>query len=307
MARALLRFSEPDAVYWVQDYHFLTLGAEMRRLQISRPIGFFLHTPWADRRTMAAVPHHAELVQAMLAYDLVGFQTDEDRQNFEDYLQYELNLPVYDGTVTSSRGVTHLATFPDRHRCRRVQRPGYQSVGPCRAVAAARQPAGHQAGAWRRPSGLFQGPRQPDAGVRPDARHRAAAQARRRPFAGRGADAWQYPRLSRAEGRACFAGRRDQRPAWRGRLDSDPLSQQELLPAHACRILSRGPCRLGHAAARRHEPGREGICRGAKPLRSGRPGAVGSSPAPRRSSMRRFWSIRTISTEWPGRSPRRCS
>jgi trehalose 6-phosphate synthase len=112
MARALLRFSEPDALYWVQDYHFLTLGAEMRRLQISRPIGFFLHTPWADRRTMAAVPHHADLAGAMLAYDLLGFQTDEDRQNFEDYLQYELGLTVYDGAVTSSRGVTHLATFP---------------------------------------------------------------------------------------------------------------------------------------------------------------------------------------------------
>ena len=110
MARALLRFSEPDAVYWVQDYHFLTLGAEMRRLQISRPIGFFLHTPWADRRTMAQC--RTDLVQAMLAYDLIGFQTDEDRQNFEDYLQYELSLSIYDGAVTSSRGVTHLATFP---------------------------------------------------------------------------------------------------------------------------------------------------------------------------------------------------
>ena len=74
MARALLRFTGPDAVFWAQDYHFLPLGAEMRRLQIGRPIGFFLHTPWADRRTMAAVPRHAELVQAMLAYDLIGFQ-----------------------------------------------------------------------------------------------------------------------------------------------------------------------------------------------------------------------------------------
>ena len=26
MARALLRFSRPDATFWVQDYHFLTLG-----------------------------------------------------------------------------------------------------------------------------------------------------------------------------------------------------------------------------------------------------------------------------------------
>src|SRR5271156_1413216 len=112
MARALLRFTGPDAVFWVQDYHFLPLGAEMRRLQIGRPIGFFLHTPWADRRTMAAVPRHAELVHAMLSYDLIGFQTDEDRQNFEDYLQHELGLTIFDGAVASSRGLTHLATFP---------------------------------------------------------------------------------------------------------------------------------------------------------------------------------------------------
>jgi trehalose 6-phosphate synthase len=112
MARALLRFTGPDAVFWIQDYHFLTLGAEMRRLQIGRPIGFFLHTPWAGRRSMVAVPNHADLVNAMLSYDLIGFQTDEDRQNFEDYLQHELGLGVFDGTVTSSRGITQLATFP---------------------------------------------------------------------------------------------------------------------------------------------------------------------------------------------------
>jgi trehalose 6-phosphate synthase len=112
MARALLRFSGPDAMFWIQDYHFLPLGAEMRRLHVGSPIGFFLHTPWADRRTMAAVPNHADLVNAMLAYDLVGFQTDEDRQNFEDYLQYELGISVVDGTVASPFGTTQLATFP---------------------------------------------------------------------------------------------------------------------------------------------------------------------------------------------------
>src|SRR5580692_10308035 len=112
MARALVRFNTPEAVFWIQDYHFLSLGAEMRRLGIERPLGFFLHTPWADRRTMAAVPHHAELADAMLAYDLIGFQTVEDRQNFEDYLQTELGLNIVDGTVASDWGLTQLATFP---------------------------------------------------------------------------------------------------------------------------------------------------------------------------------------------------
>jgi trehalose 6-phosphate synthase len=112
MARALVRFNTPEAVFWIQDYHFLSLGADMRRLGIERPLGFFLHTPWADRRTMTAVPHHAELVQAMLAYDLLGFQTVEDRQNFQDYLQSEMGLNVVDGTVASDWGLTQLATFP---------------------------------------------------------------------------------------------------------------------------------------------------------------------------------------------------
>jgi trehalose 6-phosphate synthase len=112
MARALLRFSGPEALFWVQDYHFLTLGAELRRLDIGRPIGFFLHTPWAARNTVAAVPHHSELVSAMLAYDLIGFQTDDDLRNFEDYLQFELRLSVVDGAVKSKYGLTQLATFP---------------------------------------------------------------------------------------------------------------------------------------------------------------------------------------------------
>jgi trehalose 6-phosphate synthase len=112
MARALLRFDKPDAVFWVQDYHFLTLGAELRRLNVGRPIGFFLHTPWAERHTMAAVPHHAEIVREMLAYDLIGFQTVGDRQNFEDYLRFELGVTAVDGTLATEWGWTQLATFP---------------------------------------------------------------------------------------------------------------------------------------------------------------------------------------------------
>jgi trehalose 6-phosphate synthase len=112
MARALVRFNSPDAVFWIQDYHFLTLGADMRQLGIERPLGFFLHTPWAERRTMSAVPHCSDLAEEMLAYDLIGFQTVEDRQNFEDYLRAELGLNIVDGTVASHWGLTQLATFP---------------------------------------------------------------------------------------------------------------------------------------------------------------------------------------------------
>src|ERR1700688_1691975 len=112
MARALLRFAKPDAAFWIQDYHFLALGAELRDLGVTQPIGFFLHTPWPARAVIGGVPHHRELVEAMLAYDLIGFQTRDDCENFLSYVQSDLGLEVADGCVTSRHGRTRAAVFP---------------------------------------------------------------------------------------------------------------------------------------------------------------------------------------------------
>jgi trehalose 6-phosphate synthase len=112
MARALLRFGKPDAAFWVQDYHFLALGAELRDLGVTTPVGFFLHTPWPVRAVMEGVPHHRELVEAMLAYDLIGFQTEDDCENFLEYLSSGLGLESEDGVVTSCHGKSRVAVFP---------------------------------------------------------------------------------------------------------------------------------------------------------------------------------------------------
>jgi trehalose 6-phosphate synthase len=113
MARALLRFRKADTAFWIQDYHFLVLGAELRDLGVTQPIGFFLHTPWPARDVIEGVPHHRELVEAMLAYDLIGFQTDDDCENFASYLTSTLGLVVDDGVVMSRQhGTTRIAVFP---------------------------------------------------------------------------------------------------------------------------------------------------------------------------------------------------
>jgi trehalose 6-phosphate synthase len=112
MARALLRFNKQDTAFWVQDYHFLALGAELRELGVTSPVGFFLHTPWPAHSVIEGVPHHRELIEAMLAYDLVGFQTEEDCENFLSYAQSDLGLVVHDGIVISRYGRTRAAVFP---------------------------------------------------------------------------------------------------------------------------------------------------------------------------------------------------
>ena len=112
MARTLAAFAGGDSTIWVHDYHFLPLGAELRELGIAREIGFFLHTPWPNRRVMAKLPHYRDLAHAMLAYDLIGFQTDRDRDNFAELLRTDMHLPGSGLTFRTHRGVCRLATHP---------------------------------------------------------------------------------------------------------------------------------------------------------------------------------------------------
>ena len=112
VARALLRFRKPDTAFWIQDYHFLALGAELRTLGVSQPLGFFLHTPWPARAIIQGVPNHRPLIEAMLAYDLIGFQTSDDAENFLSYVASDLGFAVADGIITSKQGRTRVAVFP---------------------------------------------------------------------------------------------------------------------------------------------------------------------------------------------------
>jgi trehalose 6-phosphate synthase len=111
MARGLMRFNA-DSLFWVHDYHFLTLGQELRRLGTTQPIGFFLHTPFPQRTIFAALPRHRELVKSMLSYDLIGFQTEEDQENFANYVKRELGLALDTDKSLIVSTKTRLAAFP---------------------------------------------------------------------------------------------------------------------------------------------------------------------------------------------------
>src|SRR5271168_1548630 len=81
--RPLLR---EDDVIWVHDYHLMPLGRELRARGHRNSIGFFLHIPCAPPDILQALPDHQEILGSMADYDLVGFQTDNDRDNFAHYL-----------------------------------------------------------------------------------------------------------------------------------------------------------------------------------------------------------------------------
>lgn len=88
-ARALAPLLTPDDMIWVQDYHLIPLARELRRLGVRNRIGFFLHIPWPSRRLYQTLPGGRELVGALFDYDLVGFQTEDHRNAFADYVTHE--------------------------------------------------------------------------------------------------------------------------------------------------------------------------------------------------------------------------
>jgi trehalose 6-phosphate synthase len=80
---------EPDDIIWVHDYHLIPLAAELRQMGLKNRIGFFLHIPWPPADVFFAMPVHEEIMRGLSHYDLVGFQTDHDLENFAGCLKRE--------------------------------------------------------------------------------------------------------------------------------------------------------------------------------------------------------------------------
>tara|TARA_R110002124_G_scaffold162641_2_gene329721 strand:+ start:1860 stop:3419 length:1560 start_codon:yes stop_codon:yes gene_type:complete len=89
-AKQLKRIIEPDDVIWVHDYHFLSVAYHCRQLGIFNRIGFFLHIPFASLQFWKTLKQSREIVHHLAHYDLVGTQTQRDRNNCLNVLQYYL-------------------------------------------------------------------------------------------------------------------------------------------------------------------------------------------------------------------------
>lgn len=86
-ATSLGRLLRPDDLVWVHDFHLIPLGEELRRRRRRQRLGFFLHTPFPPMEILATLPVQGRLTRALFAYDLVGFQTEDDLARFRDHVE----------------------------------------------------------------------------------------------------------------------------------------------------------------------------------------------------------------------------
>ncbi len=112
-ASNLERVLTPDDTVWVHDYHLIPLAKALRERGHKNRIGFFIHIPFPPPEILTALPNHERLIPALGHYDLVGFQTETDANNFSRYLANECALKRIDGdSFAFDDRVVRIGVFP---------------------------------------------------------------------------------------------------------------------------------------------------------------------------------------------------
>jgi trehalose 6-phosphate synthase len=113
-ARKLVEHLRPSDRIWVHDYQLIPLAEELRMLGVKQRTGFFLHVPFPQFEVLRALPKFAEIVRGLLAYDLVGFQTDTDRASFLDAVRMIHGVDAVHGHGSASASHPNVRTgvFP---------------------------------------------------------------------------------------------------------------------------------------------------------------------------------------------------
>jgi len=91
-----------NSFIWVQDYHLIMVGHFLNEMGFTDRTAFFLHIPFPPKDIFIKLPWRHEILEALLSYKLVGFQTERDRRNFIHCVRH----------LMSSAHVSHHKKYP---------------------------------------------------------------------------------------------------------------------------------------------------------------------------------------------------
>ena len=107
-AECVVESSREDDFIWVHDYQLIHVAHFIResgRERGERQVGFFLHIPFPPLDIFLKLPWRAQILSALLAYDLIGFQTPRDSRNFLTCIENLLHEATIEdcGTIATVR------------------------------------------------------------------------------------------------------------------------------------------------------------------------------------------------------------
>lgn len=82
IARKTIEVYKPGDIIWVHDYHLMLVPKMIREALPDAPIGFFMHVAFPSSEVFRCLANRADLLEGMLASNLIGFQISEYVQHF---------------------------------------------------------------------------------------------------------------------------------------------------------------------------------------------------------------------------------
>ena len=105
---------DEGATVWFQDYHF-ALAPAMIRDAVDGPLVHFWHIPWPPADIFRYCPQRQELLEGLLATDLLGFHVEEYVERFLDCVEAfvpDARVDRNRKTVKTNGQSTRLSAFP---------------------------------------------------------------------------------------------------------------------------------------------------------------------------------------------------
>ncbi|MFU8804384.1 MAG: alpha,alpha-trehalose-phosphate synthase (UDP-forming) [Bradymonadaceae bacterium] len=81
-ARTISEKAGQDDFLWIHDYHLIETGRLLREHGQRGELAFFLHIPFPSMENFGKLPWRQGILESLLSYDLIGFQTERDLRNF---------------------------------------------------------------------------------------------------------------------------------------------------------------------------------------------------------------------------------
>ncbi|MEE9614227.1 MAG: trehalose-6-phosphate synthase [Thermodesulfobacteriota bacterium] len=99
---------------WLQDYHLAICAAYIKEKRPDLKLSIFWHIPWPPHDVFRACPQGREILEGLLANDLIGFQLDSFCRNFMRCAAMEFGTSVeIKGRYIKYRGhITKVKSFP---------------------------------------------------------------------------------------------------------------------------------------------------------------------------------------------------
>jgi trehalose 6-phosphate synthase/phosphatase len=114
-AEAIREQTNPsNAVIWFQDYHFALAPRYVREASPDAFCMQFWHIPWPSWDVFQSCPQYDELLDGLLANDLLGFHLDQYCRNFLDCVSRTLDAEVdrENGRIRYDGRTIRVAAFP---------------------------------------------------------------------------------------------------------------------------------------------------------------------------------------------------